>query len=122
MAILMCVDYDLQARYALLVIMAGGVWSGIATSMASVTTTFADLAPEVRAVAIAFPGSATNLGNIYGAYLFPQASAPKYLLGFGVVSATLGTGAILYATLYLVLRRQKTRRDAEGVPETDSGG
>ena len=59
-------------------------------NIALVATTFSDMEPEVRAFAVSLPGCAGNFGNVYGAYLFPRESGPKFLLGFGVVTGTLG--------------------------------
>lgn len=108
--IVVCAVYSSAiARYVLLVLMAGGVWSAIALNLSLLTATFSDMQPEVRAFAVSLPGSAGNFGNVYGAYLFPKESGPKYLLGFGMICATLGVGAVLFLVLHVLLRRRRER-------------
>lgn len=88
-----CADLRIvRHRYALLVIMAAGLWStnGLALSYAS--STFSSMPRETRAVALAFVNAMGNLAQIYGAYLFPSKDMPKYLLGFGVISGMCGFG------------------------------
>lgn len=46
-----------------------------------------------------------NLAQIYGAYLFPSDDAPKYLLGFGVISGMCAFGVIVYALAHVLLRK-----------------
>ncbi|KAK3934630.1 major facilitator superfamily domain-containing protein, partial [Diplogelasinospora grovesii] len=103
-SILICVIYDYAARYALLAIMSAGVWSSVALGISFTATMFGPMEPEARAVMLAFPPAAGNAGNIYGAYLFPAEGAPKYLLGFGVISGTLGAGAATFLAIHFILR------------------
>ncbi|KAK0621839.1 hypothetical protein B0T17DRAFT_535229 [Bombardia bombarda] len=63
--------------------------------------------PEARAIAVALPSCAGNAGNIYGAYLFPAESAPKYLIGFGMFSGTLGLGAAVLVLFHCLMMRRK---------------
>ncbi|KXH31928.1 hypothetical protein CSIM01_02480 [Colletotrichum simmondsii] len=93
-AVVTCVVYDFRARYALLVIMASGLWAsnGLALSYASVS--FGSMPNETRAISLAFVNAMGNLAQIYGAYLFPSKDAPKYLMGFGVISGLCFTGVV----------------------------
>ncbi|KAL1801328.1 hypothetical protein ACET3X_001670 [Alternaria dauci] len=106
-SILVCVVYDFKARYALLVLMAAGLWASNAVSLSFGSATFGSMQPEVRAVAIALVNAMGNLAQIYGAYLFPSDDKPKYLLGFGVISGMLGFGVIVYIFLHVALRRKE---------------
>ncbi|KAK4691551.1 MFS transporter, ACS family, pantothenate transporter, partial [Lecanoromycetidae sp. Uapishka_2] len=63
----------------------------------------------VTAVALAFVNAMGNLAQIYGAYLFPENDAPKYLMGFQVISAMCAFGVIVYGALYLLLKKQAGR-------------
>lgn len=63
--------------------------------------------PEVRAISIALVNAMGNLAQIYGAYLFPADEKPKYLTGFGSISAMLGIGIMVYVTMHVALRRQE---------------
>lgn len=105
-SIIICVVYNFTARYALLVIMASVLWAsnGLALSYASVS--FGDMANETRAISLAFVNAMGNLAQIYGAYLFPSSDAPKYLMGFGVISGLCFTGVASYVALHIFLRKK----------------
>jgi hypothetical protein len=105
-AVIICAVYNFKARYALLVIMASGLWAsnGLALSYASVT--FSTMPDEIRAVSLAFVNAMGNLAQIYGAYLFPNEDKPKYLMGFGVISGLCFTGVVAYLSLYFLLKRK----------------
>ncbi|EGX88215.1 vitamin H transporter, putative [Cordyceps militaris CM01] len=104
-SVIICAVYNFKARYALLVIMASGLWAsnGLALSYASVT--FSSMPNETKAVSLALVNALGNLAQIYGAYLFPAADAPKYLTGFGVISAMCLTGVVAYLSLHVLLGR-----------------
>jgi MFS family permease len=72
-SILVCVIYDFQARYALLVLMAAGLWASNAVALSFASASFGSMEPEVRAIALALVNALGNLAQIYGAYLFPGA-------------------------------------------------
>lgn len=111
-SVIICAVYNVKARYALLVIMASGLWAsnGLALSYASVT--FSSMPNETKAVSLALVNAMGNLAQIYGAYLFPSGDAPKYLTGFGVISGMCLTGVAAYFSLHVLLRRV-ARRTAE---------
>lgn len=106
-SILVCVIYDFTARYALLVLMAAGLWSSNAVALSFASATFGSMEPEVRAIALALVNALGNLAQIYGAYLFPAQDKPKYLMGFGVISGLLGFGIAVYVFLHVSLRRKE---------------
>lgn len=106
-SIVVCVVYDFTARYALLVLMAAGLWASNAVSLSFASSTFGSMDAEVRAIALALMNAFGNLAQIYGAYLFPSGDAPKYLMGFGVISGMLGFGVCVYITTHVVARRLK---------------
>lgn len=106
-SILVCVIYNFTARYALLVLMAAGLWSSNAVSLSYASATFGSMQPEVRAIAVALVNALGNLAQIYGAYLFPAHDKPKYLMGFGVISGMLGFGICVYIFLHVALRRKE---------------
>ncbi|KAF2439360.1 MFS general substrate transporter [Karstenula rhodostoma CBS 690.94] len=105
-SILVCVVYNFTARYALLVLMAAGLWASNAISLSYAGATFGDMEPEVRGIALALVNALGNLAQIYGAYLFPADDKPKYLLGFGVISAMLGIGVVVYTIMHIRTRRK----------------
>lgn len=108
-AIIICVVYDFKARYALLVIMASGLWAANGLSLSYASVTFGSMPNETRAISLAFVNAMGNLAQIYGAYLFPSSDEPKYLMGFGVISGLCFTGVVSYLALHYLLRRYASR-------------
>ena len=100
-SIIVCAVYDFTARYALLVLMAAGLWASNALSLSFASSTMGSMDVEVRAIALALMNAFGNLSQIYGAYLFPLEDAPKYLVGFGVISSMLGFGVFIYIIIYI---------------------
>jgi hypothetical protein len=106
-SIAVCTVYNFTARYALLVLMAAGLWASNALSLSFASSSFGSMAPEVRAVALALVNAMGNLAQIYGAYLFPSEDAPKYLKGFGVITGMLGFGVGVYTVMQVLVRRKE---------------
>lgn len=109
-AIAVCATYGYRARYVLLVFIASGLWSANALSLSYVSSTFGAEKKDVRAVSLAFVNAMGNLAQIYGAYLFPEDDAPKYLMGFEVISAMCAVGVVVYGVLYFRLRKRSGAR------------
>ncbi|KAK3353814.1 pantothenate transporter liz1 [Lasiosphaeria hispida] len=113
MAIIICGVYNHVARYVLLVLMAGGVWSSLSLGISLCVSLFQDLQPEVRAFAQSMSSMSGNFAFIYGAYLFPAEFAPNHVLGFAVIAGASGGAALTYVALHLLVRRQKRRKHGE---------
>jgi MFS family permease len=112
MAIGVCSLYDFTVRYVLLAFMTGGAWVGFSQSTTYLAELFAPDLPEVRALCFGIIAATAQIGNIYGAYLFPTENAPKHLLGFGMVAATSGLCVFIFAFVYWKERRELAgRRD-----------
>ncbi|KAK6085979.1 hypothetical protein SCUP234_01378 [Seiridium cupressi] len=109
-AIITCAVYDFKARYALLVIMASGLWASNGLSLAYASSTFSTMSAEVRGISLAFVNAMGNLAQIYGSYLFPSKDSPKYLMGFGVISGLCFTGVLSYLALFVLLKRYPQKR------------
>lgn len=107
-SIIICAVYNFKARYALLVIMASGLWASNALALSYASVSFGNMSNETKAVALAFVNAMGNLAQIYGAYLFPSSDAPKYLMGFGVISGMCFTGVASYLALHIFLRRARS--------------
>ena len=105
-SILVTVLHNFTARYALLVLMAAGLWASNALSLSFASSAFGSMEPEVRAIALAIVNAMGNLAQIYGAYLFPSGDAPQYTMGFGVISGLLAFGVVVYAAMHVLLRKQ----------------
>lgn len=65
-AIVICLVYGYTARYALLVIMAAGLWSTNGCALSYAASTFGDMPRETRAVSLALVNALGNLAQIYG--------------------------------------------------------
>lgn len=110
-AVVTCVVYNYTARYVLLVVMASGLWTTNALSLSYASSTFGSLPNETRAICLAFVNAMGNLASIYGAYLFPSNEAPKYIMGFSVISALCALSVATYFFLHIMLkRRPETQR------------
>jgi len=107
-AIITCAVYDFKARYALLVLMASGLWASNALALAYASSTFGSMEAEPRGIALAIVNGMGNLASIYGSYLFPAEEAPKYLKGFGVISGLCFTGIMAYLALQILLRKYRS--------------
>ncbi len=108
-AIITCAVYDFHARYALLVIIASSLWASNGLALSYASSSFSSMPNEVKAIALAVVNAMGNLAQIYGAYLFPSTDAPKYLMGFGVISALCFTGVVSYLALHVLLRKYPLR-------------
>lgn len=108
-SIIICAVYNFKARYALLVIMASGLWAANGLSLSYASVSFGDMEKETKAISLAFVNAMGNLAQIYGAYLFPSDDEPKYIMGFGVISAMCFTGVVSYFSLYYIFKRMGKR-------------
>lgn len=106
-SIVVCTVYNFTVRYAMLVIMAAGLWSSNALALSFASSTFGSMKAETRAVALATVNACGNLAQIYGSYLFPSEDQPKYLKGFGVISGMLGVGIVTYVVMNILVRPKK---------------
>jgi MFS family permease len=104
-AVITCAVYDLKGRYALLVIMASGLWASNGLALSYASSNFGAMPNEVKAISLAVVNAMGNLAQIYGAYLFPSDDSPKYLMGFGVISGLCFTGVASYLLLHVFLKR-----------------
>ncbi|XHG05692.1 hypothetical protein AWENTII_008907 [Aspergillus wentii] len=65
-SIAVCLVYDYTARYALLVLMAAGLWSTNGGTLAYASSAFANMNPQTRGVSLALVNALGNLAQIYG--------------------------------------------------------
>lgn len=107
-SIVVCAVYNYTARYVLLVFIATGLLSGNGLAGAYASSTFATMRQETRAVSLATVNGLAGLSQIYGAYLFPSEDAPKYLMGFGVISGLSAVCATIYLSSYILFRKYPT--------------
>ncbi|KAM3496934.1 hypothetical protein MY10362_009698 [Beauveria mimosiformis] len=90
-----------KVRYAFLCFGGAGIWACSPLTLSYLSNTISQPA-EKRAVAIGIVNALANLSSVYGSYIWPSNSAPKYIAGFSV-SICLMFGAIATAFLLKVL-------------------
>ncbi|OAA69694.1 Major facilitator superfamily domain, general substrate transporter [Cordyceps fumosorosea ARSEF 2679] len=90
-----------RVRYAFLCFGGAGIWACSPLTLSYLSNTISQPA-EKRAVAIGIVNALANLSSVYGSYIWPSNSAPKYIAGFSV-SICLMFGAIVTAFLLKVL-------------------
>ncbi|RDW59814.1 hypothetical protein BP6252_12901 [Coleophoma cylindrospora] len=90
-------------RYVMLCFVAGGIWTALPLILAWASKTL-DLPAEKRAICIAMINAVGNLSSVYGSHLWPSTTAPRYLLGWAVTAAFLGTGMIAAMLIPVFLR------------------
>ncbi|RJE19566.1 Major Facilitator Superfamily [Aspergillus sclerotialis] len=105
-SIAVCAVYNFTARYVLLVFMAAGLWASNGLALSYSASTFGTMRQETRGVSLALVNALGNLAQIYGAYLFPEDDAPKYLMGFGVISGMCALGVVVYVVAHVLVRRR----------------
>lgn len=65
-SIVVCTVYDFKVRYAMLIIMAAGLWASNALALSFASSTFGSMEAETRAIALALVNAMGNLAQIYG--------------------------------------------------------
>ncbi|KAL2127173.1 hypothetical protein VTI74DRAFT_11209 [Chaetomium olivicolor] len=93
-----------KARYAFLAIGASGIWACSPLILSYLSNTICRPA-EKRAVAIGVVNALANLSSVYGSYIWPSNSAPRYIAGFSV-STSLMFGCVITAAVLMFLTRK----------------
>lgn len=75
-SIAVCAVYNYTARYALLVLMASGLWATNGGCLAYASSSFGNMHPQTRGVSIALVNALGNLAQIYGSVGHPPPSQP----------------------------------------------
>lgn len=105
-SIIVVTVYAYKVRYAMLCLVASMLWAANALALSYSATTLADKDVKTRGVGLALINALGNLAQIYGSYLFPLQDAPKYLMGFGVITGMCFVGFITYLVLAFYVRRR----------------
>lgn len=92
-----------QARYVMLCFFIGGLYVALPLILTWITEIIS-LPAEKRAASMAIANSVGNLASVYGSRLWPSSTGPRYVMGFTVVSVFLGLGAVLAATIPVIVR------------------
>ncbi|KAJ6443389.1 MFS general substrate transporter [Purpureocillium lavendulum] len=93
-----------KARYAFLAIGASGIWACSPLTLSYLSNTICRPA-EKRAVAIGVVNALANLSSVYGSYIWPSNSAPRYIAGFSV-STSLMFGCVVTAAALMFLTKK----------------
>ena len=65
-SVAVCAVYDYTVRYALLVLMASGLWTTNGGTLAYASSSFGNMHPQTRGVSLALVNALGNLAQIYG--------------------------------------------------------
>ncbi|KFZ14123.1 hypothetical protein V501_03381 [Pseudogymnoascus sp. VKM F-4519 (FW-2642)] len=93
-----------KARYAFLAFGAAGIWCCSPLTLSYLSNIICR-PMEKRAVSIGIVNALANLSSIYGSYIWPSSSAPKYIPGFSVSTALMAS-CIASAFAIMVLTKK----------------
>ena len=79
-----------------------GLYTALPLILNWVSETIA-LPGEKRAVVVALVNSIGNLSSVFGSRLWPSTEAPRFTTGFVTVGAFTGFGAVLAASISILL-------------------
>lgn len=113
-SVVVVVNYDYTTRYAMLCLMALALWAGNGLALSYAATTLSDKDSKTRGVGLALINALGNFAQIYGSYLFPTKDAPKYLMGFGVVTGMCFLGFVNYMILSIYVFKKFHRSHLRG--------
>ncbi|KAG9249929.1 pantothenate transporter liz1 [Emericellopsis atlantica] len=101
---------NVAARYAAIMLMISGLYSGYTTALAWISNTL-PRPPAKRAAALGFINAISNCASIYASYLYPKSAAPRYTGAF-VHNCVMAAAAIAAAfTLRTMLARLNKKLD-----------
>ncbi|KAJ6590694.1 major facilitator superfamily domain-containing protein [Mycena vulgaris] len=101
--IVVAVD-DKKVKYAFLCFAVAGIYAACPLTLMWVSNII-DHPAEKRAVAIAFVNALGNSASIYGSFLWPSATGPRYIQGFTVTTVFVFLLAILAQVNKLLLKK-----------------
>ncbi|KAJ2979018.1 hypothetical protein NQ176_g3497 [Zarea fungicola] len=109
---------NLKVRYAFLCFGAAGIWACSPLTLSYLSNTISQPA-EKRAVAIGIVNALANLSSVYGSYIWPSNSAPKYIAGFSVTICLMFSAVATAFLLMILLKRFPYPYEAEPATEID---
>ncbi|KAM0716498.1 hypothetical protein Q7P37_007943 [Cladosporium fusiforme] len=108
--IISMVTLNTAARYFSMMIMLPGVYTAFIIG----TTWLANCLPRPpakRAAALALSGTFSNCSSVYGPFLYPDSTAPRYLLAMGVNAGTSVMSIVIATGLRIHLQRLNRKMD-----------
>ncbi|KAI1870801.1 uncharacterized protein JN550_004947 [Neoarthrinium moseri] len=106
--IISCAAEGIGPRYFGAMIMLPGIYTGFNMSMLWTANTIHRPAAK-RAAAVAFNNSIGTICSIYGSYLYPNNSAPRFILAFCVNGAMAVLAICASIVLKIVLKRENRK-------------
>ncbi|KZV96950.1 MFS general substrate transporter [Exidia glandulosa HHB12029] len=107
--LLMCAENS-NVRYGGTFLAASGVFAGSALNIPWLSNNVRGHAR--RASASAFQLAVGQIGGVVGAYIYPDSSAPRYVMGHAIATGSLGIGALATLAQWWYLRRANAKLDA----------
>jgi hypothetical protein len=106
---------SLPARYFAMMIMLPGVYTAFTIGLTWAANTL-PRPPAKRAASMALCNCMANCSSIYGPFLYPQSTAPRYLIAMGVNAGT-SLMSIMVATVFrfILVRLNKKLDVIEGI-------
>lgn len=106
------------ARYFSMMIMLPGVYTAFTLGLTWAANTV-PRPPAKRAALLALCNACANCSSIYGPFLYPQSTAPRYLLAMGVNAGTALMSVVVATFFTILLRRLNRKMDAESTRTID---
>ncbi|KAI9329897.1 major facilitator superfamily domain-containing protein [Zopfochytrium polystomum] len=106
-------SYDNHVRYAFLCFAVAGVWTSCMLTLVYLSNTIV-WPSEKRAVSQAFVNAMGNSASIYGSFLWPDSTKPRYVQGFSTTIAFLATASVTSLVL-----RYFVNKYPYAIPEAD---
>ncbi|KAF5327985.1 hypothetical protein D9758_017790 [Tetrapyrgos nigripes] len=108
---IICVAVDNEkAKYAFLCFAVGGVYAACPLTLLWVSNVIAQPA-EKRAIAIAIVNALGNMASIYGSFLWPTTTGPRFVQGFACTTVFVFLLAVLAQVLKILLKRYPRPED-----------
>lgn len=118
--IISMVTLNTAARYFSMMIMLPGVYTAYIIGLTWLANCL-PRPPAKRAAALALSGTCSNCSSIYGSFLYPESTAPGYLLAMGVNAGTCVMSIIIATGLRFHLRSLNRKLDREEQIELSQG-
>ncbi|KXJ91132.1 major facilitator superfamily domain-containing protein [Microdochium bolleyi] len=101
---------SLGARYAAMMLMVPGVYTGYVVALAWISNTL-PRPPAKRAAGLAFINAISNTSSIYASYMYLDWMAPRYIIAMSVNCATAVIAVLAATTLRFMLARLNKKLD-----------
>ncbi|PVH98164.1 MFS general substrate transporter [Periconia macrospinosa] len=112
---------NLGARYFSMMIMLPGVYTAFTIGLTWAANTL-PRPPAKRAAAMALCNCISNCASIYGPFLYPQWTAPRYLIAMGVNAGTSLMSIVVATVFRFILIRLNRKLDVVEGREMDQDG